>query len=218
MPTPSLDRLLDLSLRDWALRHQREVMENTSWMGVPMRKSPLDAWIYQELTHRVRPTVIVEIGSWAGGSTLYFAHLLDLLGAGTVLSIDVNRERYVAKDPRIVELTGSSADPEIVQAAHERCIGQRTLVIHDGDHGREPVLADLRAYADVVSVGSYLVIEDGILDLYPVGSELHPAKFPEGPLLAVEDFLAEDDRFEVDPDCERYLLTWNPNGYLRRTR
>lgn len=214
----SRDRLLDLSLREWALRHQHEVMERMTWMGVPMRKSPLDAWIYQELVHRVRPDVIVEIGAWAGGSTLCFARLLDLLGAGTVLSIDIARDRYIAQHPRIVELTGDSSEADVLDATRERCIGQRTLIDRDRDHNRDAVLQDLRAYGELVSVVSYLVVEDGILDLFPVGTALHPPKFAEDPLPAIEDFLAEDDRFEVDATCERYLISWNPSGFLRRVR
>ncbi len=185
-------------------------------MGVPMQKSPLDSWIYQELFHRVRPEVVIEIGSYAGGSTLYFAHLLDLLGEGLVVSIDVSRAGYRVEHDRIATLTGSSADPAIVDEVGKRCRGRRTFIIHDGDHSRTAVLQDLRAYAGLISAGSYFVVEDGIVDQFPVGSELHPEKISEGPLLAIEEFLLEDDRFEVDVACERYLMTWNPKGYLRR--
>jgi cephalosporin hydroxylase len=215
---PSAADVLDLTVREWAERHQRELMEVNSWMGLPMRKTPLDAWIYQELIHRVAPERIVEIGSFAGGSTLYFAHLLDLLGSGRVVSVDVSRERYVAEHPRIDEVTGDSHDPEVVERVSALCAGRRTFVVHDGDHNRAAVLADLRAYADLVSIDSYFVVEDGILDLFPVGSGLHPPKFPEGPLPAIRQFVDEDDRFAIDGRCERFGVTWNPMGFLRRVR
>jgi cephalosporin hydroxylase len=208
----------DVSLRDWALRHQHEVMHTTTWMGVQIRKNPLDAWVCQELLHRVRPDVVVEIGSYVGGSTLYFAHVLDLLGHGEVISVDISRDQYDVDHPRVVEVTGSSADSAVVEEVARRSSGRRAFVIHDGDHRRDAVLGDLRAYGDLVSVGSYFVVEDGIVDLYPVGSALHPAKLAEGPLRAVEAFLAEDDRFEIDAHCERYGLTWNPAGFLRRVK
>jgi len=210
--------LLDMPLREWALQHQLTVLKDTTWMGVPMLKSPLDSWIYQELLYRLRPEVVVEIGSWAGGSTLYFAHLLDLLGQGQIVSVDSSRAEYRVEHDRIVEVTGDSADPVVVDEVARRSRGRRTLVVHDGDHSRAAVLRDLRAYADIVSVGSYFVVEDGIVDHFPVGSALHPAKLGDGPLRAIEDFLRDDDRFEVDAACERYGITWNPNGYLRRRR
>jgi cephalosporin hydroxylase len=186
-------------------------------MGVPMRKSPLDAWILQEIVHDVAPDVVVEIGSYAGGSTLYFAHLLDLLGAGEVVSIDVDRSRWSAGDhSRIRVLTGNSSDAGIQAAVAETCSGRRVLICHDGDHTRAQVLRDLRDYADLVSLGSYFVVEDGIVDLFPVGTALHPEKFLEGPLGAIDDFLASDTRFRVDEHRERFGVTWNPRGYLER--
>jgi O-methyltransferase len=208
----------DLPLREYYELLQEQIMHATHWMGVPMRKNPLDAWVYQEIVHAVRPDVLVEIGSYVGGSTLFFAHLMDVLGHGEVISVEVRRDRYRVEHPRISEVTGDSLDPEVVAEVARRCEGHRAMVVHDGDHSRATVLADLRAYAGLVPVGSYVVVEDGTVDQFPVGSPLHPKKFAEGPLLAVEDFLREDDRFEIDRSMERYLVTWNPSGYLRRVR
>ena len=78
------------------------------------------------------------------------------------------------------------------------------------------MLRDLRAYSGLVSVGSYFVVEDGIVDLFPPGSSFHPQHLEAGPLDAIDAFIAEDSRFEVVGDWERYGLTWNPRGYLRR--
>src|SRR5258708_545517 len=135
-------------------------------MGVPVYKNPLDAWLYQEIFFTARPDLVVEIGSLAGGSTLYMAHLLDLLGNGAVLSVDMDREHWAVEHPRIECLTGSSGDPQIVKAVYERARGERTLVVHDGDHSSDAVLRDLNAYAGIVSINSYLVVEDGIIDLF----------------------------------------------------
>jgi cephalosporin hydroxylase len=210
--------LLRMRMRRWAVHHKANIMGATTWMGVPMRKNPLDSWVYQEILHEVRPDVVVEIGSYAGGSTLYFAHLMDLLGKGTVVSIDPSRAHYVAQHDRILTVTGRSSDPQVQAQVATICADRTVLVCHDGDHRKDQVLRDLRDYADHVSVGSYFIVEDGILDLFPRGSPLHPAKFPEGPLPAIEEFLASDSRFEVDPERERFLATWNPKGYLRRVR
>lgn len=209
---------LTSNMHDWTQRHQHAVMHQTRYMGLPFRKSPLDAWIYQELLHEIRPNVVVEIGSWAGGSTLYFAHLLSLLGGGTVVSIDIERAVYGAEHDSIITITGDSHDPAVHRQASEVCEGKRVMVCHDGDHCRESVLVDLDLYGELVSIGSYFVVEDGIVDLFPTGTALHPSKIDAGPLAAVEEFLERDDRFVVDAERERYGVTWNPAGFLRRVR
>jgi cephalosporin hydroxylase len=205
-----------LSVPEWLYYHHRELIKKkqVSWMGVPTLKSALDAWIYQEILHEIRPDVLVEIGSWAGGSTLYFAHLLDLLDHGQVVSVDIDRTHYRVKHPRIVEVTGDSGSPEVVAAVAAICAGKSALVVHDGAHTRERVLRDLRAYAPLVAVGSYLIVEDGVSDVFVPGKGI--GKIKQGPLPAVEEFLRSDGRFVADRSRERYLITYNPKGYLKR--
>jgi cephalosporin hydroxylase len=208
-------RLWDSTLRDWLDRHQREIVfDKSTWMGVPMLKNPLDSWIYQEILHQVKPDVLVEIGSHSGGSTLFFAQLMDILGKGEVLSLDIDRSNYQVEHPRIVELTGDCSSEEIVAAVAARCAGKHVLVIHDGDHERRAVERDLELYAPFVTPGSYLIIEDGILDLFPPSD--HFGWLEEGPLPATDAFLARHPEFEVDPSRERYQLTYNPRGFLKR--
>jgi cephalosporin hydroxylase len=207
---------LSLTVSEWLYYHHRELMKKKriSWMGVPALKCALDAWIYQEILHDVRPDVVVEIGSWAGGSTLYFAHLCDLLDHGRVVSVDIDRTHYQVKHPRIVEVTGDSGSPEVVAQVASLCAGKSGLVVHDGAHSRERVLRDLRAYSAFVSVGSYLIVEDGISDAFVPGKGI--GKTTEGPLRAVDDFLRERRDFVADSSRERYLITYNPRGYLQR--
>ncbi|MFN2606592.1 MAG: CmcI family methyltransferase, partial [Acidimicrobiales bacterium] len=213
----SYRRRFRMTLRAWLDYHQSDVVfEGCSWMGVPVWKNPLDAWIYQEIVHEVRPDVIVELGSAAGGSALYLAHLLELLGHGTVVSVDVDRSTFVAEHERLVTVTGPSSAPETVARVAELCRGKRALVIHDADHTKEQVLVDLRCYAPFVGVGSYLIVEDGIVDLFRPWERLGVTY--EGPLGATEEFLRTTDEFEVDSGRERYVLTANPRGFLRRAR
>ncbi len=204
-----------MTLRDWLDRHQREIVfDRCRWMGIPMLKSPLDSWIYQEIIAETRPQVLVELGSHSGGSTLYFAQLFQLLGEGEVLSLDIDRSRYQARHERIVEITGDCSDPAILAQVQARCAGKRCMVIHDADHRREAVLRDLELYGPLVSPGCYLIVEDGILDLFPASD--HFGHLSEGPLPAIEDFLAGHPEFEVDQGRERYLMTYSPRGFLRR--
>jgi cephalosporin hydroxylase len=199
----------------WLMDLNREVMESSTWMGIPAAKNPLDAWIYQEIVHETRPEVIVELGSAYGGGTLMLAHLLGILGAeGTVISVDIARDAYRAEHPRIVTITGSTAAPEVIARVRDACDGRRTMLIHDASHRSAQVIEDLRNYAPLVSPGCYLIVEDGVTDVVPprwIGT--YPG---HGPYRAVEAFLAEGAPFEVDRTRERFRATNNPAGFLRR--
>lgn len=206
-----------MTLGEWLIHHQQNVVfKHCNWMGIRAVKSPLDAWIYQEILFEVQPDVLVEIGSLYGGTTLYFAHLMDLLGKGQVISVDIDRSRYEAKHDRIVDITGDSSSDEVVEQVARLCEGKRVLVLHDGDHTREQVTKDLAAYAPLVSVGSYLIIEDGIVDLFEPGDGLGWRR--DGPLAAVEEFITANPNFVVDEQRERYIMTYNPRGYLKRVK
>jgi cephalosporin hydroxylase len=210
-------RLYRMSLRSWLRYHQRHVaFDHCTWMGVPALKNPLDAWIYQEIIHEVRPDVVVEIGSAAGGGTLYLAHLLDLLEHGVVMSVDFDRSRFTVSHDRIQTVTGRSDDPEVVDRVRRACDGKRVIVIHDADHSKAQVLADLALYAPLVTVGSYLIVEDGIVDLFRPNDGI--GLWGEGPLAATTEFVRSHSEFRVDRERERYLLTYNPRGFLLRVR
>lgn len=208
-------RRLQMNLGQWLLYHQRNiVLEECHWMGVRALKNPLDAWVYQEILYEVKPEVVVEIGSFEGGGTLYLANLLDLLGNGVVVSIDIDRTNYNVKHSRIIAITGDSSSPETIAKVSELCRGKSVLVIHDSDHRKEQVLKDLQIYSKLVSVDSYLIVEDGIIDLYKPGDSI--GSMEDGPLAAIEEFLDTNPSFIVDSERERYILTYNPKGFLKR--
>ncbi len=204
-----------MSLRDWLIYHQKDVVFKKSyWMGKKAFKNPLDAWVYQEMLYEIKPDMIIEIGSAEGGSTLYFANLLDLIGKGNIISIDIDRSRFDCKHRRVIALTGDSSSPEMREKVSRLCRGKKVLAIHDGDHSREGVLKDLRSYWDLVSVSSYFIVEDGIVDLFKPGDGL--GTYVDGPYAAVNDFLKENRNFTVDKERERYIMTYNPKGFLKR--
>ena len=206
-----------MTLREWLAYHQKKISyDQCQWLGVKALKNPLDLWIYQEILARVRPDVVVEIGSFEGGSTLFYANLFDLLGHGEVLSIDIDHSRFAVRHPRIAIITGDCSSPEVVRQVEARCRGRRCLVIHDGDHRRDAVRRDLELYAPFVAVGCYMIVEDGILDLFAPDDDF--GWIEEGPLPATLDFLAAHPEFELDEACERYVATYNPRGFLRRAR
>ena len=200
---------------------------NFSWMGRPIIQYPQDMIAMQEILWEVRPELIVETGIAHGGSLVYYASLCELIGQGEVLGIDIdirphNREAIEAHPMfrRISLLQGSSTDPAIVQQVSARAAGKRVLVVLDSNHTHDHVLAELEAYAPLVSVGSYCVVFDTIVEDLPPG--LYPDRnwdVGNNPKTAVHAFLARDDRFEIDRDIEaKVQITVAPDGYLRRIK
>lgn len=185
---------------------------NTRWMGVPVAKLPLDLWVYQEILHETRPELIVETGSYQGGSALYLAHLCDLLGCGQVISVDVT-DRPRPAHPRVTFATGNSTGPQAVEWANSHAAGKRTMVILDSDHEKTHVLAELDLYSPLVTPGQYLIVEDTNVNGHPV----HPGHGP-GPWEALEEWLPTHTEFRPDPAREKYLVSFNPGGYLRRVK
>ena len=213
----SYEKKFAMSLRQWLIYHQKEIVfDQVTWMGTPIWKNPLDAWIYQEIIYEVQPDVIVEIGSRYGGGTKYLANLLDMLGKGMVISINIDRSVYNLKHERVKVLTGNSSDPKIIFEVAGMCRGKTVLVIQDGDHSKKQALEDLENYSKFVSVSinSYFIMEDGIVDLFHHGDGLGFQE--EGPLAAIEEFLNRNTHFVIDFSRERYILTYNPKGFLKR--
>jgi cephalosporin hydroxylase len=204
------------TLREWLIYHHKEIVfDKMRWMGTRILKNPMDLWIYQEILFNINPDIIVEIGSANGGSTLYLAHLCDIQKNGKVVSIDINRDNYKVSHERIINLTGDSLSENIIQEVSRLCSGKTVLVIHDADHTEESVYNNLIKYSGFVSKGSYFIVEDGIIDLF--GSEDQIGGH-SGPLHATLRFLEENKDFLIDEDCERYLLTYNPKGFLKRIK
>ncbi len=204
------------TLREWLMyHHQKIVFDKMFWMGVKILKNPMDLWIYQELLYKIKPDIIVEIGSANGGSTLYLANLCDLINKGNVISIDINRDNYKVNHPRILNFTGDSLSDDITEGVFKLCSNKTVLVIHDADHSEESVYNNLLKYSDLVSVGSYFIVEDGIIDLFKSNEAIGGHS---GPLKATLRFLNEFQNFSIDEDAERYLLTYNPKGFLRRDK
>ena len=196
----------------------KRLLHSISWLGVPTRKMLADLWVYQEIIHECRPACIVEIGSLFGGSALFMANVCDMIGHGRIISIDISRDIYNVSHPRITELTGDCSAPEIVEQVRSLIGSGSVMVIHDADHTQASVMRDLGHYAQFVTAGQYLIVEDGIVDLFnPLHSRMAQG-YPEGgPLPAAHRFLKQNaDLFELDMTRERFLLTSNPKGYLRR--
>ncbi|MDQ6782875.1 MAG: cephalosporin hydroxylase family protein [Actinomycetota bacterium] len=181
-------------------------------MGIPIWKCPFDLWVYQELLHELRPGLVIETGTAWGGSALYMASMLDLVGHGSVLSIDLRPRDPRPVHPRISYLKGSSTDPAICALATEAAAGaEGVMVILDSDHSCDHVLRELQLYSPLVSVGGYVVVEDTNINGHPVVPDFGP-----GPMEAVDQFLSAEDHFGIDRGREKFYLTQNPRGFLKR--
>jgi cephalosporin hydroxylase len=197
-----------------ALVRKTNNVKTVRWLGRPVWQYPLDAWVLQEVISEVKPDLIIEFGTFQGGSAFFFASLCDLLGHGRVLSIDV-APRSTVPHERIDYLIGSSVAEPIIAAVREkidRLHARRLLFVLDSDHSAAHVRAELEAYAPLVPVGCYVHVQDGLLDYLSRFRSLRP-----GPAAAVEGFLADHPEFARDLDLEgRYVMTAHISGWLRR--
>jgi cephalosporin hydroxylase len=184
---------------------------NLSWFGYPLLKCPLDLWIYQELIVRTQPDYVIETGTWAGGSALFFAMLFDQIGHGHVITIDIESNPDRPRHPRITYITGSSVNRTITTEVSQQVDGNRAMVVLDSDHHADHVFEELIAFSPLVKSGDYLIVEDTNINGHPVA-----ANFGPGPMEAVQKFLSENRDFFVDRRCERFLMTLHPHGYLTR--
>lgn len=225
---PPDDGLAALS-RDWlvAATRRRQDFGFPTWLGRPVLQLPQDLVAMQEIIWRVKPHLIVETGVAMGGSLVFYASMLALLGGERrVLGIDVeirphNREA-LEQHPyidRIELVEGSSLDPSVVARAQAAARAVETvLVVLDSNHTHAHVLAELEAYAPLVSPGSYCVVFDTAIAQMPADTYPDRPWGPgDNPLTAVTAFLEREPGFEVDHQFEgRYGITVAPSGYLRR--
>jgi cephalosporin hydroxylase len=193
--------------------------KQSTWLGVPVLQYPGDLVVLQEIVWETRPELVVETGTLHGGTARFFASLFDLIGEGEVISIDIDHSRVrteVREHQRVTLITGDSTAAETTRRVLELARGRRAMVYLDADHRREAVRAELAAYAGLVAPGCYAVVADSNLNGHPV--PWLDRRRRDGPYEAVAEFLAERHDFVVDPDREYQLVTFNPHGFLRRTR
>lgn len=195
------------------------------WMGRPIIQYPTDILAMQELIWRIQPELIVETGVARGGSLIFYASMMQLLGRGEVLGIDIDiRDHNRAAienhpmSPRIRMIQGSSIDPAIVAQAADAAAGRKTLVVLDSNHTHEHVLAELELYAPLVSPGSYCVVMDTVVEDMPESlfgdRPWAPGNSPKSAVLA---WLKDHPEFEIDHEMDAKLaVSVAPSGYLRR--
>jgi len=207
---------------------------NFTWLGRPIIQYPQDIIAMQEIIWNVKPDLIIETGIAHGGSLIFSASMLALLELtgqiehGRVLGVDIdirahNREAIIAHplSSKITMLEGSSIDPAIIEQVNVLATSsKKVLVCLDSLHTHSHVLAELQAYAPLVSVGSYCIVFDTAIEDMPIGSfPGRPWDKGNNPKTAVWEFLKANDCFEIDKEIEnKLLITVAPDGYLKRIK
>jgi len=183
----------------------------------------------QELIWKIKPDLIIETGIAHGGSLIYYASLLELIGTGEVLGIDIDIRKHnrieIEKHPmfkRIKMIEGSSISEETVAEVKKQAKSKKSILVSlDSNHTHEHVLAELKSYAPLVSVDSYIVVFDTIVEHLPEGyfSQKRPWGISNNPKTAVDEFLSSTDDFVRDLGIDnKLLISVAPGGYLKRIK
>ena len=199
---------------------------NFTWMDRPIIQFPQDILAMQEIIWKTKPDLIIETGIARGGSIIYYASMLELVGGeGQVLGIDVDIREHNRLEiekhqmfKRITMIEGSSVDGSIVKQVFEFAKGkQRILVLLDSNHTHEHVLRELQLYSPLVTVGSYLVVFDTIIaDMPEFFFPDRPWGKGNNPKTALHEFLKTNDRFVADKQItNKLLITVAPGSYLK---
>ena len=220
-----LESILDLKLRNFLPLFHKALQQST-YCGLPILKNPLDLFIYQEIIYRTKPDIIIEIGTYKGGSAKYLKHFLntiheDIYG-NLLITIDPECRTNIEKDG-IFYIKGKAIDRKTIEdikyiiCNHDAWIfnlykEHKIMVIDDGSHTYDDTLANLNIYSQFVTPDQYYIIEDTICH-----HGLNTGPKP-GPAEAVEEFLKYCGRFLVDETCERFGLTYNSGGFLKCIR
>jgi len=220
----------------FARSHQLQYSYNFSWLSRPIIQYPQDIAAFQEIVSQVKPDLILETGIAHGGSLVLSASLLCLLDVmegldprqsprkviGVDIDIRAHNRNALDQHPlrfKMELIEGSSIDPEIIQQVLSYANGvDRVLLSLDSNHTHKHVLAELNAYADLVSVGSYCIVFDTVIEDLPAGSfPDRPWDVGNNPKTAVHEWLKTHPEFEIDRGIDnKLLISVAPDGYLRR--
>lgn len=216
--------------REWLVSAaQYEYSYHFTWLGMPIIQYPQDILAMQELIWQYRPDLIIETGIARGGSLVFYASMLELIGGtGRVIGVDIDIrepsrlaiERHSLAH-RIDMVEGSSTDAFVIDRVHELASGrQRVVVALDSLHTHDHVLHELELYSPLVRPGGYMVIFDTVIDEMPPGSYPdRPWDRGNSPATAVKAFLRNNNRFEVVQDIDdKLMISAAQGGYLRCLR
>lgn len=201
---------------------------NFTWMGRPIIQYPQDMVIMQELIWDIKPDLIIETGIAHGGSLIFYASILELIGKGEIVGIDIDIRDHNRKEieshpmaKRIKMIQGSAIAPDVVAQVKEHAKGKKTIMVSlDSNHTHDHVLEELKQYADLTTVGSYCVVFDTVVEDLPKGKfSDRPWDVGSNPKTAVFEFLKTNNDFIIDKSIDnKILISVAPDGYLKRIK
>ena len=208
---PHIEDRLTMTVREWLVFHFTMHRHYTKYLDHRVLKTPFDWIVLGDIIQDTKPEVIIEIGFYEGGFTLWMADLVEAMSIPCqIIAIDIRDAPAKPEHPRITWVIGDCLDPATVTRVEELCDGRRGMVIEDSDHRYHITKAILETYERFVAPGCYFVAEDTIVEF------LNLPPFP-GPLKAVKEFVAtHQDSFVIDRSREKYIITHNPMGHLLR--
>lgn len=217
-----------LSLQWMLAADKHKYSYNFSWLGRPIIKLPGDMVVMQEVIWQTKPDLIIETGIAHGGSLILSASILELIGHGEVLGIDIDIRSHnriaIESHPlshRIQMIEGSSTDPEVVKKISTIVANKpKTMVVLDSLHTHDHVLKELRIYSQFVSLGAHLILPDTFIEYFPQGYYLdRPWDVGDNPMTAMRQFLQESECFEIDSFVSsKALISEAVDGYLVRVK
>ncbi len=201
---------------------------NFSWLGRPIIQYPQDVIAIQEIIWEIKPDLIIETGIAHGGSLIFYASLLEVIGEGEVLGIDIeirpHNKEAIEQHPmfkRITMLEGDSVSKEVLEQVKKICENKKRIVVFlDSNHTHDHVLKELEAYSPFVSVNSYLIVFDTIIEDIPEElSSQRPWGVGNSPKTALYEFLKNRDDFIIDNTIDnKLIITVAPDGYLKKIK
>lgn len=201
---------------------------NFTWLGRPIIQYPQDMVAMQELIWDIKPDLIIETGIAHGGSLIFYASILEMIGKGEVLGIDIDIREHNRKEieshpmfKRIRMIEGSSIDPAVVAEVASHAKDKKTILVTlDSNHTHDHVLAELKMYSQFVSLNSYMVVYDTIVEKLPedhLPGHVRPWAIGDNPWTALKTFIADNPQFEIDQSFNnKLLISVAPDGYLKR--
>lgn len=211
----------------WLKAHwENKLSYEVNWLGMPIIQTAEDMIVLQEIVYDVRPDFIVETGIAHGGSLIYFASLLQLLGKGKVIGIDIDIRKHnkilLEKHPvvkRIITIEGDSSSKEIFKKVRNIIPKKsKVLVLLDSNHTKEHVLKELNLYSRLVSKGSYIIVEDTIMPRVAKYKHAKDYYATNNTKQAVNIFMKNNKNFVVDKTREKLGFTYFPGGFLKRIK
>lgn len=205
---------------------ENKLSYEVDWLGIPVIQTPEDLILVQELIFRTKPDFVVETGIAHGGGLIFYASLLELIGHGKVIGIDIeirehNRKAIEAHPlfKRIELIEASSISDDMINALRQKMPkGSKVLVFLDSDHTKPHVLKELELYQEFIIPGCYIVIFDTITSLLADAGVADKKYINNTPMEAVREFLSKNDNFVVDKEFNKLFVSYSPDGYLKRIK